>query len=492
VALGLDQLALYQLHAPDPRTPLATSVRALEKLKRDGLVRGIGLCNVTVGQIEEARTIVEIDSVQVELSIWQDHHFLSGVVGHCLANRIPLLAYRPLGGTSKHRKTAAEPTLSAVAARHGATAFEIALAWLMDLSHLIVPLPGATRIETVQSVARAGRIVLSDADRAELDRRFPAGAACRHGADGPKNRPVPRRQDGDIVIVMGMPAAGKSTLARSLVADGYRRLNRDEAGGTLRSLLPVLGRTIETGATRIVLDNTYASRKARAEVIRAATAHGLPVRCMWLSTSLEDAQTNAVWRIVSRYGRLPSDDELVELRRSDVAAFLPGAQFKYRRELEPPDVSEGFSRVDLVPFARRQDPDFVNRAVMVACDDVGDIAPLAARLREFRDAGYRLLGISWQPAIAERQRSESAVKAEFARECERLGLEVDVECCPHPAGPPQCWCRKPLPGLGVVFVNRHRLDPARCLFIGSGPQDVGFARRLAIRFLDAAEVARRA
>ena len=78
-ALGVDRIALYQLHAPDPRTPLSTSVRALAALKRDGLIAGIGLCNVTVGQIEEARRITEIDSVQVELSVWNDAAILSGV-----------------------------------------------------------------------------------------------------------------------------------------------------------------------------------------------------------------------------------------------------------------------------------------------------------------------------------------------------------------------------------------------------------------------------
>jgi aryl-alcohol dehydrogenase-like predicted oxidoreductase/predicted kinase len=484
-ALGVERLDLYQLHAPDPRTPLATSVRALGQLKRDGLVGATGLCNVTVGQIEEARRIAEIDAVQVELSVWHDHNFLSGVVDYCLANRLPLLAYRPLGGPSRRRKTAVDPTLLAIAARHDATPFEVALAYLMDLSDLIVPLPGATRVETVHSVVRAGRIALSDADRAELDRRFPYGAACR-----PSTRtPIPAtatRRDGDVVIIMGLPAAGKSTLAQSLVAEGYYRLNRDDAGGTLRSLLPALGGAIEAGATRIVLDNTYGARKTRAEVIQAAAAHGLPVRCVWLSTSLEDAQTNAVWRIVDRYGRLPSDDDLARLRRSDVAAFLPGAQFNYRRELEPPDPSEGFSRVDVVPFVRRYDARFVNRAVIVSCDDVADLEPLASRLRECSDAGYRLLGVSWRPEIAEGGQSESAVKAMFAHECARLGLDVDIECCPHPAGPPRCWCRKPLPGLGVLFVDRYRLDPEQCLYIGEGPHDAGFARRLGFTLRDPA------
>ena len=487
-ALRGERLDLYQLHAPDPRTPLTTSIRALEQLKRDGLIGAIGLCNVTVGQIEEARKITEIDSVQVELSVWHDHNFLSGVVDYCLANRIPLLAYRPLGGPSRRSKTAADPALTAIATRHDATPFEIALAWLMDLSDLIVPLAGATRIETVQSIARAGLIVLSDADRAELDQRFPYAAACRQSGNKPRRSTFPRR-DGDVVTIMGLPAAGKSTLAQALVAEGYHRLNRDEAGGTLRSLLPALGRAIESGITRIVLDNTYASRKTRAEVIQAAAAHGLPVRCMWVSTTIEDAQINAVWRIVDRYGRLPADDDFTRLKRSDAALFLPGAQFRYRRELEPPDASEGFSHVEVVPFVRRHDSDFINRAVIVSCDDVGDLVRVASRLREFRDAGYRLLGISWQPEIAEGTRSEDVVKAMFARECAGLGVDVDVECCPHAAGPPRCWCRKPLPGLGVVFVKRYHLDPAQCLYVGVGPHDALFARRLGFAFRDAVDLA---
>jgi predicted kinase len=437
-----------------------------------------------VGQIEEARRIAEIDSIQVELSVWHDHYFLSGVVDYCLANRIPLLAYRPLGGPSRRRKTAADRALTAIARRHDATPFEIALAWLMDLSDLVVPLPGATRVESVHSIVCAGRIALSDQDRAELDRRFPHAAGCRQATG--KSRPAAaRRHDGDVVIIMGQPAAGKSTLAQSLVTEGYSRLNRDEAGGTLRSLLPALGRVIENGATRIVLDNTYASRKSRAEVIQAAASHGFPVRCVWLSTSIEDAQTNAVGRIVTRYGRLPSDDELARMRRSDVAVFLPGAQFKYRRELEPPDISEGFSRVDVVPFVRRHDSEFTNRAVIVSCDEVDDLVQLAPRLRGFHDAGYRLLGISWRPEIEEGKGSEDDVKAMFGRECERLGFDLDVECCPHAAGPPRCWCRKPLPGLGVVFVQRYRLDPARCFYVGSGAHDIGFARRLGFTFSDA-------
>src|SRR5688572_17049734 len=68
-ALDVERIQLYQLHAPDPRTPLVTSVRALAAMKVEGLIERVGLCNVNVGQIEEARRITEISAVQVEVSV---------------------------------------------------------------------------------------------------------------------------------------------------------------------------------------------------------------------------------------------------------------------------------------------------------------------------------------------------------------------------------------------------------------------------------------
>ena len=79
------------------------------------------------------------------------------------------------------------------------------------------------------------------------------------------------------------------------------------------------------------------------------------------------------------------------------------------------------------------------------------------------------------------------VESAFARMEELLGVQIDVEYCPHAAGPPICWCRKPLPGLGVTFVHRHQLDPAQCIYVGAGTQDPGFARRMGFRYCDAVE-----
>jgi len=499
-ALGVDRIDLYQLHAPDPRTPLATSVRALAALKRDGRIGGIGLCNVTVGQIEDARRAAEIDSIQVELSVWQDAALLSGVAEYCARHRLTLLAHRPLGGQRSRARTMADPALTAVAARHAATPFEIALAWLIDLSPVIIPLPGVTRVETAVSAAKAQGLALTDEDRRVLDDRFPAGRVLRQGP--PREAPAPRRPlngDAEVLIIMGLPAAGKTRLAAGLAAGGYLRVNRDEEGGSLRGLVPALGRALDAGTSRIVLDNTYVSRKSRAEVIRAASERGVPTRCIWLTTSVEEAQVNAASRLVARSNRLPDDAELRVLRKQDPGAFLPGVLFRYQRELEPPDPSEGFCRIDAVPFARQIDPSWVNRAVIVWCDEVllrsrsgqrtpvdpDDVAVVehrAATLARYRHEGWLVLGLSWQPEIAAGTRSDAEARAVFARMQEVLDLSLDVEYCPHAAGPPACWCRKPLPGLGVLLTHRHRLNPAKCIFVGAGPQDPGFARKLGFAY----------
>ena len=349
-ALGVERLDLYQLHAPDPRTPLSTSIRALANLKRDGLIEAIGLCNVTVGQIEQARRITEISSVQVELSIWNDDHLLSGVANYCLANRLQLIAHRPLGGPARRSRTRDRPDARSrrPAARRQPVRGRAGLAdGLVGSDHAdsrrhpcrdgavdcpFAPYPADRRGSRAARSAAAGRTGNS-ASGTE------ASARLRHAA-------YRRLQTGEVALVMGLPAAGKSTFARSLVASGYHRLNRDEAGGSLKQLLPALDAAISSGDTRVVLDNTYVSRKSRAQVIQAAATRGLPVRCAWLSTTIEDAQTNAAWRIVSRYGKLPDEQELKAFRADDVAAFLPGVQFRYQRQLEPPDAVRGI-------FARR-------------------------------------------------------------------------------------------------------------------------------------------
>lgn len=97
----------------------------------------------------------------------------------------------------------------------------------------------------------------------------------------------------------------------------------------------------------------------------------------------------------------------------------------------------------------------------------------------------RIVEIDSVPEIAAGSQTHEGARAVLARMNELLQIDVEVEYCSHAAGPPRCWCRKPLPGLAVLLVQRHRLAPAQCLYVGSGPQDPGFARRLGFGYVEA-------
>ncbi len=490
-ALDVSAIDLYQLHAVDPRVPIETSVRALATLQQEGLIRRIGLSNVTVSQIKAAQMVVDVASVQVSLSVLDDENLRNGVVEYCRDHDIQMIAYRPLGG-NRIGQVARDAVLSEIAARHNATPHEVAIAWLLSLAPRIVPIPGATRDATARSIGRAAALELTERDRQQLDARFPAGRSLRE----PK---APRTQNsnshGEVVIVMGMPAAGKSTVAEEFVSRGYRRLNRDTMGGRLADLVPELDSGLAAGNLHWVLDNTYASRKSRNEVIECAARHAVPVRCIRLTTSLGDAQINAVSRLIEAYGKLPMPEELRGQGKTDPRLFGPDAQFRYERQVEAPDSEEGFSVIEDRPFVRRPAAQFDQKAVIVALDDVLctsrsgagvalEPADVALRpgaqdvINRYRDDGFALLSIAWRPQVRDGKTTDAEVRACFERTKELLGTEIEFDYCPHPAGPPICWCRKPLPGLVLQFAFRHRLALDQCILIGSSPSDRTLASRM--------------
>jgi aryl-alcohol dehydrogenase-like predicted oxidoreductase len=485
-ALGVDVLDLYQLHVVDPSTPLETSVRALASLQMEGKVRRIGLCNVTVGQIEAARAIAAISSVQVSLSVLDDENLRNGVAEYCRDYGIRLIAHRPLGG-ERATRLARDPALVEVAARLDATPHEVALAWLADLGTGVTPIPGATREETARSIGRAIHVRLTEDDRRLLDDRF-AGRLLRVPRSA---RRPPNGASGEVVLVMGMPGAGKSSTAAELTADGYERLNRDERGGTLSDLVRELDAGLAAGRRRWVLDNTYPTRRARNEVIECAWAYGVPVRCVRVTTTVADAQINAITRMIDVLGHLPTVEELRSLGKNDPRFFGPDAQFRYERTVEPPVAGEGFTRVDEQPFVRTRQPNAA-RAMVIDYDDLvlpaegGGPAGIARGRRDVlaRHAaeGWLLLAHAWRPQVARGKSTLEATEAEFRRIRDALGLDVTFACCPHDAGPPVCWCRKPLPGSILEFALARGVDLSRSVMVGRSAADRTMAHRLGMDY----------
>lgn len=170
-ALGVDVLDLYYLHAPDPEVPFADSVGALAELRAAGLIARVGLSNVTADQIAEAAAIVPIAAVQNVCSPLVPDALHDGVIAACAARGLAFVAYSPVGGADR-AELAAFPALMEVATRYGATPEQIALAWLLSASPSLIPIPGASRVASVQSSVGAASLVLAAADRAALDATF--------------------------------------------------------------------------------------------------------------------------------------------------------------------------------------------------------------------------------------------------------------------------------------------------------------------------------
>jgi aryl-alcohol dehydrogenase-like predicted oxidoreductase len=168
-ALGVDAIGLYQFHRPDPKVPFLESVGALAELKAAGKVRLVGLSNVSVDQIRQARQVVEVASVQNEFS--PRFRRSEGELAFCAAERIAFLPWSPLGGIGRGRDLGGRHAAFAeVAAAHGVSPQQVALAWELAKAPVVIPIPGASRPETITDSAAAATLRLSADDLARLDR----------------------------------------------------------------------------------------------------------------------------------------------------------------------------------------------------------------------------------------------------------------------------------------------------------------------------------
>jgi aryl-alcohol dehydrogenase-like predicted oxidoreductase len=174
-ALETDRIDLYQYHRPDPNVPYAESIGALKALQDEGKVRWIGISNADTGQIEEARGIVELVSVQNQLSLEYRGPLDKGEVELCERHGIAFLPWSPLGGIGKADGASRHHPVSAAAEAHGVSPQQVALAWLLALSPVMIPIPGASRPETITDSLRAADLELS-AD--ELDAISQAAAVA--------------------------------------------------------------------------------------------------------------------------------------------------------------------------------------------------------------------------------------------------------------------------------------------------------------------------
>ena len=535
--LGLEAIDLFQLHVVDPKVPLAESVGELSRLRDEGKIRHVGLCNVNVEQLEAAIEIVPVASVQNAASLFDKVALDRDLAAYCARSEIAFIAHSPIGGHRGVGRADKDRALKQIAQRHGVSPRQVALAGLLHMSPSLLAIPGATSVASVEASWKALELQLDDQDFALLSagRRAwvkdarrkiwaahpptPGAAAAEKslgGAQGSADEQVSGQQvseqqvseqqvsEQQVVVFVGPPAAGKTSRVQPYLDKGYMRLNRDELGGKLSGLVVKMQQAIEGGIRSFVLDNTYATRETRRPVLELAREHGLPVRCLWIDTPVEESLYNACLRMLDRQQRILSPAEILQLSKDDPNMLPPAAIFHYFRSFEPPELEEGFTEIERIAFERRIPPGYDTKALLLDYDgtlrrstgpapfpmDPDHVEILPGR-REVLDRyvaeGWKLLGVSNQSAIGKRQMTHEVARACFERTNELLGHDIEVVYSPHPTHRAGVWDRKPMPGLGVQLIEKFRLDRRQCLMVGDLDSDRLFAEHCGFEYRDQAE-----
>jgi len=306
-------------------------------------------------------------------------------------------------------------------------------------------------------------------------------------------------------MILGFPGSGKSSRAERYVDEGYVHLNRDAEGGSVRKLIPKMREALATGDS-VVLDNLFPTANTREPFVAAAAKAGVPIRAEVLGTGIEDSIINTLHRTWRRYETLfltSGDIQEHEAARRDPNVYPIAVHFRYRKQREKPTVAEGFAKVETVPFTRRPLTGYEGKALILDYDGTlrrtvggngkfptapSQVEALPGRrekLLAMQAEGYRLLGVSNQSGVSKGDLDLETARVCFDETDRQLGVDIETVFCPHGV-PPRCYCRKPQSGLGVLLIHRHRLDPAKCIFVGDQKTDQTWAKRLGMQYADQA------
>ncbi|MFF7331899.1 aldo/keto reductase [Streptomyces sp. NPDC008150] len=161
--LGMDHIDLFQLHRVDPKVPLEDQVGELKRLQDEGKIVAIGLSQVTVAQIEQARTIAEIATVQNRYNLTDRGS--ADVLEYCTRHGIGFIPWAPVAAGESAR---AGGPVERIATAHHTGPLQVALAWLLARSDVVLPIPGTSKVAHLEENLTAATLRLSDAEAAEL------------------------------------------------------------------------------------------------------------------------------------------------------------------------------------------------------------------------------------------------------------------------------------------------------------------------------------
>jgi pyridoxine 4-dehydrogenase len=162
--LKTDVIALWQLHRIDPKVPVEESLRVITKLQKEGKIRHVGLSEVKPAEIDQARKVIDIVSVQNLYNLGDRQH--EDVLEYCEKHGLAFIPWFPVAAGKL-----AQPggKLDAIAKRHGTTIAQLSIAWLLHRSPVILPIPGTSSVAHLEENLKAAEIFFSDAELKEIE-----------------------------------------------------------------------------------------------------------------------------------------------------------------------------------------------------------------------------------------------------------------------------------------------------------------------------------
>ena len=167
---GSKPIDVWQYHAPDPDYTIEEALTPAKEAVREGLIRLVGVSNFSVEQIKQARDVVEVVSVQNQYNPWYRQPESDGVLEYCETEGLTFLPWSPLGGSRRVGSLQDIPVIAQLAEEKGVSVYQIVLAWLRAKSPCIVPIPGASKISSLEDSISAVEVKLSEAEVSTIDR----------------------------------------------------------------------------------------------------------------------------------------------------------------------------------------------------------------------------------------------------------------------------------------------------------------------------------
>lgn len=167
---GSKPIDVWQYHAPDPDYTIEEALAPAKEAVKEGLIRFVGVSNFSVEQIKRARDVVEIVSVQNQYNPWYRLPETDGVLKYCETEGLTFLPWSPLGGSRRVSNLQDIPVIAQLAQEKGVSVYQIVLAWLRAKSPCIVPIPGASKVSSIEDSIAAVEVNLSEAQVAKIDK----------------------------------------------------------------------------------------------------------------------------------------------------------------------------------------------------------------------------------------------------------------------------------------------------------------------------------